>query len=80
MQGSTHAATAKQYAVSFPRGGSLYELRRKKDRGILSGTISTADHQHDHISAEGNSYDEARADLDTPIPECQQLIVIRTDT
>ena len=46
--------------------------------GILTGTVSTADHQHDHISAEGNTYEEARAALDTLIPEGQQLIVIRT--
>ena len=46
---------------------------------ILTGTISTADHQHDHISAEGNTYDEARAALDALIPEGQQLIVIRTE-
>ena len=46
---------------------------------ILTGTISTPDHQHDHISAEGNTYDEARAALDALVPEGQQLIVIRTD-
>lgn len=46
---------------------------------ILTGTISTADNQRDHISAEGNTYDEARAALDALLTEGQRLIVIRTD-
>lgn len=46
---------------------------------ILTGTITTADHQHDYISAEGNTYDEARAALDSLLTEGQRLIAIRTD-
>lgn len=46
---------------------------------ILTGTISTADNHLDRISAEGNTYEEARAALDALLTEDQHLIVIRTD-
>lgn len=46
---------------------------------ILTGTVTTADNQYDYISAEGTTYQEARAKLDALVTEGQKLIVIRTD-
>jgi len=46
---------------------------------ILTGTVSNEDNQHDYISAEGATYEEARAKLDSLLPAGQKLIVIRTD-
>ena len=51
---------------------------------ILTGTVTTAENQYDHLSAEGATYEgatyeEARAKLTAMVPENQRLIVIRTD-
>lgn len=46
---------------------------------ILTGTVTTSDDNYDHISAEGATYEEARAKLDALLADNQKLIVIRTD-
>ena len=43
----------------------------------ITGTIQMADGSTDHISAKGADYDEARAALDTAVPEGTKLIAIR---
>ncbi|MCO4263766.1 hypothetical protein NG697_12675 [Pseudarthrobacter sp. MDT3-26] len=44
----------------------------------ISGTVEDADGVQSRITADGGSYEEARAALDTKIPEVHRLIVIRT--
>ena len=46
---------------------------------ILTGTVTTTEDQYDYISAEGATYEEARAKLDALLGDGQKLIVIRTD-
>lgn len=46
---------------------------------IITGTVTTEDNQHDYLSAEGATYEEAHAKLTAMVPENQRLIVIRTD-
>jgi hypothetical protein len=46
---------------------------------ILTGTVTTADGNYDHISAEGATYEEARTKLDALLADDQKLIVLRTD-
>lgn len=46
----------------------------------LTGTIQMADGSTDHISAQGDTYENAKASLEAAIPEDARLIVIRTDT
>lgn len=45
----------------------------------ITGTIRTPNGETSRITASGTTYDEARATLDTLIPEGAQLIAIRTD-
>lgn len=45
---------------------------------IVTGTIINADGNSEYIVAEGNTYPEARANLDALLTEGQKLIVIRT--
>ncbi|MFK0004975.1 hypothetical protein [Paenarthrobacter sp. NPDC090522] len=46
---------------------------------ILTGTVTTAEDAHDHISAEGATYEEAREKLFALVGGDRKLIVIRTD-
>ncbi|MFJ6285235.1 hypothetical protein ACIQHF_19525 [Pseudarthrobacter oxydans] len=47
---------------------------------ILTGTITTEDNQYDYLSAEGDTYEEAPANLNALVADGQKLIVIRTDS
>ena len=47
---------------------------------IVTGTVSTSDGTFDYLSAEGETYEEARAALDALLAEDQKLLVIRTDS
>lgn len=46
---------------------------------ILTGTVTIADNQYDYISAEGVTYEDARAKLDALLAEGQKPIVIPAD-
>jgi hypothetical protein len=46
---------------------------------MITGTVTTSDNAYDYISAEGTTYEEARAKLDDLLQEGQKLIVIRKD-
>ncbi|MDQ0733236.1 hypothetical protein [Arthrobacter sp. B1I2] len=46
---------------------------------ILTGTVSTPDNAYDYSSAEGSTYEEARARLDMLLQEGQKLIIIRAE-
>lgn len=46
----------------------------------LTGTIQMADGSTDHITAQGDDYDKAKAALEAAIPEGTKLIAIRTDS
>jgi hypothetical protein len=46
---------------------------------LLTGTVSCSDGSCDYVSAEGATYEEARAKLDALVGEDQKLLVIRTD-
>ena len=46
----------------------------------ITGTIQMADGSTDHISAQGDSYENAKAALEAAIPEGTKLIAIRTDS
>ena len=46
----------------------------------LIGTIQRADGSIDYITAQGDSYDHAKAALEAAVPEGTQLIAIRTDS
>ncbi|MCO4252191.1 hypothetical protein [Pseudarthrobacter raffinosi] len=43
----------------------------------LTGTIQMADGSIDHITAQGDDYDNAKAALEAVIPEGTKLIAIR---
>ncbi|MCO4273830.1 hypothetical protein NG701_05195 [Pseudarthrobacter sp. HLT3-5] len=43
----------------------------------LTGTIQMADGSIDHITAQGDDYDNAKAALEAAIPEGSKLIAIR---
>ncbi|WP_202615746.1 hypothetical protein [Arthrobacter sp. H-02-3] len=46
---------------------------------ILTGTVIPDNKQYDYLSAEGATYEEARAKLDTLLADGQKLLVIRRD-
>ncbi|MHA7297695.1 hypothetical protein [Pseudarthrobacter sp. MDT3-1] len=46
----------------------------------LTGTIQLADGSTDHISVQGDSYDNAKAALKAAVPEGAKLIAIRKGT
>ena len=46
----------------------------------LIGTIQRADGSIDYITAQGDSYDNAKAALEAAIPEGTKLIAIRKDS
>ena len=46
----------------------------------ITGTIQMADGSTDHITAQGDTYDNAKAALEAAIPEGTRLIAIRTDS
>lgn len=46
----------------------------------LTGTIQMADGSIDHITAQGETYDNAKAALEAAVPEGTKLIAIRTDS
>lgn len=46
----------------------------------ITGTIQMADGSIDHITARGDSYDNAKAALESALPEGTKLIAIRTDS
>jgi hypothetical protein len=43
----------------------------------ITGTIQMADGSTDHITAQGDDYDDARAALEAAVPEGTKLIAIR---
>jgi hypothetical protein len=45
----------------------------------ITGTIQMPDGSTDHISAHGDTYQDAKATLEAALPEGTKLIVIRTD-
>jgi uncharacterized membrane protein len=45
----------------------------------LTGTITNPDGSYAYIDVEGDTYEEAREDLDARLGEGQKLITIRTD-
>ena len=45
----------------------------------ITGTIQMPDGSTDHISAQGDTYEDAKAALEAALPEGTKLIVIRTD-
>jgi hypothetical protein len=45
----------------------------------ITGTIQLPDGSIDHISAQGDTYENAKATLEAAMPEGTKLIVIRTD-
>jgi hypothetical protein len=45
----------------------------------ITGTIQMPDGSTDHISARGDTYEDAKAALEAALPEGTKLIVIRTD-
>jgi hypothetical protein len=45
----------------------------------ITGTIQLPDGSTDHISAQGGTYEDAKATLEAAMPEGTKLIVIRTD-
>jgi hypothetical protein len=45
----------------------------------ITGTIQMPDGSTDHISAQGDTYEDAKATLEAALPEGTTLIVIRTD-
>ncbi|MDQ0692538.1 hypothetical protein [Arthrobacter sp. W4I7] len=47
---------------------------------MLTGTVTSEDNQYNCLSAEGDTYEEARANLETLLADGQKLIVIRTDS
>ncbi|MBD1540551.1 hypothetical protein HC749_20625 [Arthrobacter sp. S13_S34] len=47
---------------------------------ILTGTVTTEDNAYDYLSAEGDTYEEARAKLNALLADGQKLLVIRTDS
>ncbi|WP_200950684.1 hypothetical protein [Arthrobacter sp. Soil762] len=46
----------------------------------ITGTIQMADGSTDHITAQGDTYDNAKAVLEAAIPEGTKLIAIRKDS
>ncbi|MHA7300427.1 hypothetical protein [Pseudarthrobacter sp. MDT1-22] len=46
----------------------------------LTGTLQMADGSIDHIAAQGDDYDNAKAALEAAIPEGTKLIAIRKDS
>ena len=45
----------------------------------ITGTIQMPDGSTDRISAQGETYEDAKATLEAAMPEDGKLIVIRTD-
>ena len=45
----------------------------------ITGTIQMPNGSTDHISAQGNTYEDAKAKLEAALPEGTKLIVIRTN-
>lgn len=45
----------------------------------ITGTIQAPDGSYDHLSVQGESYEEAKEALHARIPEGYKLVVIRTD-
>lgn len=45
----------------------------------ITGTIQAPDGSYDHLSVQGESYEDARESLSARIPEGYKLVVIRTD-
>jgi hypothetical protein len=46
----------------------------------ITGTIQMPDGTTDHITTQGSTYEEAKAAMETAVPEGTKLIVIRTDS
>jgi hypothetical protein len=46
----------------------------------ITGTIQSAEGSIDHITAHGDSYENAKAALEAAIPEGTKMIAIRTDS
>ncbi|NSX37183.1 hypothetical protein HTS88_12315 [Pseudarthrobacter oxydans] len=44
----------------------------------ITGTVEDPDGGHSRVTAQGSSYEEAKAALDAAVPEGHKLIVIRT--
>jgi hypothetical protein len=47
---------------------------------ILTGTVTSENDEYDYLSAEGATYEEARAKLNGLLADGQKLLVIRTDS
>ena len=45
----------------------------------ITGTIEAPDGSYERVSAQGNTYEEAREALTGKIPEGHKLLAIRTD-
>jgi hypothetical protein len=46
----------------------------------ITGTIQTPDGSQERVSAQGNTYEDAREALTKKIPEGHKLLAIRTDS
>ncbi|WP_181364983.1 hypothetical protein [Arthrobacter sp. HMWF013] len=44
----------------------------------ITGTIEAPDGSHDRVTAQGGTYEEAKAALEALVPEGHKLIVVRT--